>query len=214
MAKRRSHNILALEQWISKWSIVSSFSSHKQHLFTRGIPFLFSWSKVSTLPQEASQAKNPNLEGTIGFQMDHQGMSVGRVYLSLRYIRLTEKPIVLDSFNNSLRYIRVVENVEQLAHELGCKVGALPSTYLGLPLGARHHAVCVWEGVEERFQKRLASWKRQYISKGGKLTLIRSTLSNLPIYLLSLFRLPKSVKGGLERNQRFFFGGWLKGKFT
>ena len=95
--------------------------------------------------------------------------------------------------------VGVVENVEQLAHELGCKVGALPSTYIGLPLGARHHAVCVWEGVGERFQKRLASWKKQYISKGGKLTLIRSTLSNLPIYLLSLFRLPKSVKGWLER---------------
>ena len=29
-----------------------------------------------------------------------------------------------------------VENVELLAAELGCKVGSLPSTYLGLPLGA------------------------------------------------------------------------------
>ena len=28
MAKKRSHNILALEQWIRKWSIVSSSSSH------------------------------------------------------------------------------------------------------------------------------------------------------------------------------------------
>ena len=47
--------------------------------------------------------------------------------------------------------VGVVENVEQLAHELGCKVGALPYTFLGLPLGARHHAVCIWEGVEEIF---------------------------------------------------------------
>ena len=69
-----------------------------------------------------------------------------------------------------------VENVEQLAHELGCKVGALPSTYLGIPLGARHHAVSVWEEVEERFQKRLTSWKRQSFSKGGRLTLIRSII--------------------------------------
>ena len=28
-----------------------------------------------------------------------------------------------------------VENVELLAAELGCKVGYLPSTYLGLPFG-------------------------------------------------------------------------------
>ncbi|RVW49370.1 putative mitochondrial protein [Vitis vinifera] len=34
--------------------------------------------------------------------------------------------------------------------ELGCKVGSLPSTYLGLPLGASHKLVKVWDGVEER----------------------------------------------------------------
>ncbi|RVW88789.1 Transposon TX1 uncharacterized 149 kDa protein [Vitis vinifera] len=59
-----------------------------------------------------------------------------------------------------------VENAEVLASELGCKVGSLPSTYLGLPLGAPHKSVVVWDGVEERMRKRLALWKRQFISKG------------------------------------------------
>lgn len=31
--------------------------------------------------------------------------------------------------------IRRVANVEELALELGCKVGNLPTTYLGLPIG-------------------------------------------------------------------------------
>ena len=31
-----------------------------------------------------------------------------------------------------------VENVESLAREVGCKVGELFTTYLGLPLGANH----------------------------------------------------------------------------
>ncbi|RVW47602.1 Transposon TX1 uncharacterized 149 kDa protein [Vitis vinifera] len=61
-----------------------------------------------------------------------------------------------------------VENVEVLASELGCKVGSLPSTYLGLLLGAPHKSVAVWDGVEERMRKRLALWKRQFISKGGE----------------------------------------------
>ncbi|RVW59604.1 Transposon TX1 uncharacterized 149 kDa protein [Vitis vinifera] len=56
-----------------------------------------------------------------------------------------------------------VENVEVLASELGCKVGSLPSTYLGLPLGAPHKSVVVWDGVEERMRKRLALWKRQVV---------------------------------------------------
>ena len=59
-----------------------------------------------------------------------------------------------------------VENVEVLASKLGCKVGSLPSTYLGLPLGAPHKSVAVWDGVEERMRKRLALWKMQFISKG------------------------------------------------
>ncbi|RVW46464.1 hypothetical protein CK203_067278 [Vitis vinifera] len=77
-----------------------------------------------------------------------------------------------------------VENVELLAFELGCKVGALPSTYLGLLLGASHKLMVVWDGVEERMWKRLALWKKQFISKEGKITFIRNTLVNMPIYLM------------------------------
>ena len=81
-----------------------------------------------------------------------------------------------------------VENVELLGLELGCKVGALPSTYLGLPLCVPHKSMEVWDGVEERIRKRLALWKRQFISKGGRITLIWSTLVSMPIYLMSLLR--------------------------
>ena len=37
------------------------------------------------------------------------------------------------------------ENIEELAQEFGCKVGALPSFYLGLPLGASFKSISVWE---------------------------------------------------------------------
>ena len=100
-----------------------------------------------------------------------------------------------------------VDNLNQLACELGYIVGSLPSSYLGLPLGSKMDSTRVWEGIEEKFRRRLAAWKRQYISKGGRLTLIRSTLSNMPIYLLSLFRMPKSVKSRLENIQRDFMWG-------
>ena len=103
--------------------------------------------------------------------------------------------------------IGTVDNVEELASELGCKVGSLPTPYLGLPLGAKHKALGVGDSIEERFRKRLASWKIQYISKGGRATLIRSTLSSLPIYYLSLFRMPQKVCARLERIQRQFLWG-------
>ena len=86
--------------------------------------------------------------------------------------------------------IGTVTNAMELASELGCKIGSFPSSYLGLPLGAEHKNLGVWDSIEERFRKRLASWKVQYISKGGRMTLIHSILSSLPIYYLSLFRMP------------------------
>ena len=43
------------------------------------------------------------------------------------------------------------ENVDDLALELGCKVGSLPSRYLRLPLGAPFKSMAVWDRVEDRF---------------------------------------------------------------
>ena len=69
-----------------------------------------------------------------------------------------------------------VENIDDLALDFGCRVGNLSSTYLGLLLGAPFKSVSMWDGVEERFRRRLAMWKKQYLSKGRRATLIQSTL--------------------------------------
>ena len=65
---------------------------------------------------------------------------------------------------SSLLPVGRVEDVDRLAFELGCNIGSLPTEYLGLPLGAKHKAAGVWDGVEERFCRRLALWKSQHIS--------------------------------------------------
>ena len=56
-------------------------------------------------------------------------------------------------------------------------------------------------------EKRLARWKKLYLSKGGCLTLIKSILSSLPSYCLSLFSLPMSIASRLETLQRDFIWG-------
>ena len=55
--------------------------------------------------------------------------------------------------------------------------------------------------------RRLAGWKRIYLSKGGKLMLIKSTLSSLPTYFSSLFPIPSSVASRIEKLQRDFLWG-------
>ncbi|XP_028083014.1 uncharacterized protein LOC114284309 [Camellia sinensis] len=99
------------------------------------------------------------------------------------------------------------ERLPVLAVVLGCKVANLPVTYLGLPLGATCKAKGVWDGVVERVQRRLAGWKQQYLSKGGQLTLIKSVLSSLPTYFMSLHVIPVSVAARLEKLQRDFLWG-------
>ena len=39
-----------------------------------------------------------------------------------------------------------VEEVDEMAVELGCRVGQLPAVYLGLPLGVPDKAVSGWDG--------------------------------------------------------------------
>ena len=43
--------------------------------------------------------------------------------------------------------------------------------------------------------------------KGGRITLIRSTLSNLPIYFMSIFQLPRAARMRLEQIQKDFLWG-------
>jgi hypothetical protein len=52
-----------------------------------------------------------------------------------------------------------------------------------------------------------------YLSKGGRVTLIKSTLANLPTYYMSLFPLPASVANRMEKIQRDFLWGGLGEEF-
>jgi hypothetical protein len=76
--------------------------------------------------------------------------------------------------------------VDGSADILGCEVSYLPLKYLGLPLGASYKAKSIWDGVIEKIASS-ASWKQRYLSKSGRVILIKSTLSNLTMYFMSLF---------------------------
>ena len=64
--------------------------------------------------------------------------------------------------------------------------------------------------ILEKMERRLAGWKRLYLSKGCRFTLIKSTLSNLPTYFLSLFPIPTSVAKRIEKLQRISYGAILE----
>ena len=95
--------------------------------------------------------------------------------------------------------VGVVPNMDLLVAVLGYKQGFLPMKYLGLPLGAKFKDKSIWNPILEKMERKLAGWKKLYLSKGGRVTLIKSTLSNLPTYFLSLFPIPASVANRIAR---------------
>ena len=92
-----------------------------------------------------------------------------------------------------------VPNLEALVGLVGCGQSSLPLKYLGLPLDVKFKDLFVWNPILERMERRLAGWKRMYLSKRGKVTLIKSSLLSLPTYFLSLLPLPGKVAKRMEK---------------
>ena len=90
-----------------------------------------------------------------------------------------------------------VNNLNALADIFSCKVG--PMKYLGMPLGTSFNIASIWNPILEKMEKKLSRWKHLYLSKGGRLSLLKSTLSSLSTYFLSLFTIPIAMAARLER---------------
>ena len=56
-----------------------------------------------------------------------------------------------------------VNNVHALAKILGCRVGARPMTYLGMPLGGSHKSPSILNLILEKIERKLARWKKLYL---------------------------------------------------
>lgn len=92
-----------------------------------------------------------------------------------------------------------------MAVKLGCKLGSLPTDYLGLPLGAKQYSKVAWNRVEERYHN-------LSLEKEGRLTLIRSTLYNMPTYILSLFRISRVLAPDWKGFREIFYGEKVNSK--
>ncbi|WMV27178.1 hypothetical protein MTR67_020563 [Solanum verrucosum] len=109
------------------------------------------------------------------------------------------------NWNKSFIYpVNTIPNIEDLAYKLGGKVGELPTTYLGMPLGAKSKSSGIWSGVIEKCERKLVNWKCQYLSSGGRLTLVNNVLDALTSYMMSTFPIPAKVTKRLDAIRRNF----------
>nr|GEW05493.1 RNA-directed DNA polymerase, eukaryota, reverse transcriptase zinc-binding domain protein [Tanacetum cinerariifolium] len=80
-----------------------------------------------------------------------------------------------------------------------------------------------WNETIERMACRLSKWKLKTLSIGGRLTLLKSVLGSMPIYHMSLFKVPKKVIHRMKSMRSHFFNGaelsskksaWVKWKYA
>ena len=93
------------------------------------------------------------------------------------------------------------------ANYLNCSLLSIPFVYLGISIGTNPRRCQLWDPILNKCERKLAKWKQRYLSFGGRVTLIQSVLTSIPIYFFSFFRVPKRVVDKLVSLQRRFLWG-------
>ena len=69
-------------------------------------------------------------------------------------------------------------NLDKLKHN---------NVFVNKPLGTSFKTASIWNPIPEKMEKKLSRWKRLYLSKGGRLALLKNTLSSLLTFLFFSF---------------------------
>ena len=99
-------------------------------------------------------------------------------------------------------------DIERFSLILNCNTMTIPFTYLGVLARGNHRKIYFWQVMLRKLRKRLAIWKGRHISFAGRVTLIKSVISVIPLYFISIFKIPQSVLNTIVKIQRDFLWGW------
>jgi hypothetical protein len=110
-------------------------------------------------------------------------------------------------FKNKLSQVQMIPinisdaQAHDLARVLGCQVGSMPFTYLGLPVGTTRPTVAELMPLVDRVERRLTS-TTIWLTYGGRVTFINSALSPLIIYALCVLKIPLQIIEFIDRARR------------
>ncbi|KAJ1689310.1 hypothetical protein LUZ63_013465 [Rhynchospora breviuscula] len=101
-------------------------------------------------------------------------------------------------FNLSTQLVSTLQGL------LGCSSTTLPIQYLGLPLTDRRPDKATYQLLIDKLTNRLSGWKAKLLSRAGRVVLASSVLSTIPIFFMSVFKLPAWVIRSIDRIRRDF----------
>nr|GEY68398.1 RNA-directed DNA polymerase, eukaryota [Tanacetum cinerariifolium] len=99
------------------------------------------------------------------------------------------------------------EEVNSAASLIGCTNLSTPFNYLGVKVGSLSSKNSYWEEVLSKISYRLSKWKLKTLSIGGRLTLLKSVLSSMSLYHMSIYKVPMGVLNRMKSLRGNFFNG-------
>ncbi|GJW13871.1 RNA-directed DNA polymerase, eukaryota, reverse transcriptase zinc-binding domain protein [Tanacetum coccineum] len=109
---------------------------------------------------------------------------------------------------SKIMVISVANNVvDEAANNIGCTTLTAPFSYLGSNVGDFMSRTRAWDDILNKLSTRLSKWKMKALSIGGRLTLLKSVQGSMPIYHMSLFKVPVKVLQKMESIRCHFFNG-------
>nr|GEX53511.1 RNA-directed DNA polymerase, eukaryota [Tanacetum cinerariifolium] len=99
------------------------------------------------------------------------------------------------------------EKVSKAAIKLGYLILKTPFLYLGTYVGGNMNRIQSWDDIVNRVKSWLSKWKMKMLSIGGHLTLLKSVLGSMPIFHISMFKVPTGTLHALESIRGKFFNG-------
>jgi len=79
--------------------------------------------------------------------------------------------------------------------------------YLGYFIKANNYLVSDWQWLLNKMDYRIRTWCNRYLSLGGRLTLLTSVLSAIPVYWFTLAQIPVAISGALRKMMTNFLWG-------
>ena len=82
---------------------------------------------------------------------------------------------------------------EMVGQTLGFSITPTPGKYLGLPILWERSKVEALAFVRDKIRKKVMGWNKNFLSQGGKETLIKAVANAIPTYSMSCFLYPKKT---------------------